>query len=253
MRLLLRRSQRAGALTGSMIFCIDARVEFTPPEKANVQRYRLGGQVIYNSEASKRALNKSDAAQDGSMRGSLKGLAFVALAAMKLNISVASLERGQHIECKSLDELLGAEEAILEACQNLRGYLDSAATFDGREVVLDFSTGEPKVVAQAAASMPVPGVGTATRPPTPTPPDPTDLPPRPAQPPPVAPTHEMQDGEAVPIARATAPRPAYDPARPNKKPAREPIPIEPEARTLLLLLGAVAVVVLCAHFFISRL
>jgi hypothetical protein len=151
MQLLLRRSQRAGTFSGTMIFCLDARVQFTPAERASIQKYRLGNQVIYNSEASQRALARSEAAEDGSIKGSWKSLAYAALASMKLNISIASLERGQHVECKSLDELLGAEDAIMTACGNLRGYLDTAATFDGREVVVDFVTETPQVVAVAPA------------------------------------------------------------------------------------------------------
>ena len=68
---------------------------------------------------------------------------------MRLTITIASLERGQHIELKSLDELLAAEDAIMEACRTLRAYLETAATFDGREVLFDFSTEEPTVIAQA--------------------------------------------------------------------------------------------------------
>lgn len=173
MQLLLRRSQRAGTFSGSMIFCLDARVQFTPEERASIQKYRLGNQVIYNSEASQRALDKAQASANqygGSdwrqIGGQLKGLAFLALASMKLNISIASLERGQHVECKSLDELLGAEDAIMTACENLRGYLDTAATFDGREVVVDFSTETPQVVAVAPA---LPSSSLATVPPPPAP------------------------------------------------------------------------------------
>lgn len=152
MRLLLRRSQRSGSFSGAVIFCLDARAEFTPQERENIQRYKLGSQVIYNSEASRKHIEKgAAAAASGNMVGGLKGLASLALAAMNLNISIKSLEAGQHVECKSMDELLGAEAAIMEACENLKGYLDTAATFDGREVLVDFSTGEPEVVAQAAA------------------------------------------------------------------------------------------------------
>lgn len=170
MQLLLRRSQRAGTFSGSMIFCLDARVQFTLEERASIQKYRLGNQVIYNSEASQRALDKADASAKqygGSdwrqIGGQLKGLAYLAIASMKLNISIASLERGHHIECKSLDELLGAEDAIMTACENLRGYLDTAATFDGREVVVDFSTGKAEVVAVAA---PIPSPSHAAIPPS---------------------------------------------------------------------------------------
>lgn len=259
MQLLLRRSQRGG-LTGSMIFCLDARTEFTPPEKESIRRYRLGGLVIYNSEASKRALDKSDAADGRSIVGNLQRLAYLGLASLRLNISVNSLERGQHVECKSLDELLGAEEAIMDACRNLRLYLDTAETFDGREVVLDFTTEEPKVVALSAGPAPMLAAATAQA----APPPPMAL--RAPTPSAVdsnpyddrfgyaevsstsAPTHEMADGEAVPINRV---RSAYDPARPNKRPASEPI-MQPEARTFLLILGAVTVFVLCAQFFMSR-
>ena len=59
------------------------------------------------------------------------------MAKMSLNISIDSLMRGQHIECKDLDELLGAEEAIQNACQSIRRYIDVAQTFDGRELVFD--------------------------------------------------------------------------------------------------------------------
>lgn len=207
MKLLLRRSQRSGSFSSSVIFCLDARAEFTAQERENIRRYKLGSQVIYNSEASKKHLEKGAmAAATGNMAGGLKSLASLALAAMNLNISIKSLEAGQHVECKSMDELLGAESAIMEACENLKGYLDTAATFDGREVLVDFSTGEPQVVAQAAAQ---PVLATL---PSPTPP--ADLPPSPPRelfspaaveapaPEPHTPTalpeYELIDGEAVP-------------------------------------------------------
>lgn len=157
MQLKIKRSQReGGVLAKTAIFIIDARVQFTAQERANITRYKLGNQVIYNSEASKRALDKGDAhLSRGSIGGNLKSLAYSALAAMNLNITIASLEGGQHVECKSLDELLGAEDAIMEACRNLKGYLDTASTFDGREVLVDFADGEPAVVATAVTPQPM--------------------------------------------------------------------------------------------------
>jgi len=166
MQLKLRRSQRdGGVISRTVIFCLDARVEFTGEEQRHITRYKLQNQVIYNSEASARHLARADAQRDGSIGGNLKSLASVALAAMKLNISIASLQKGQHVECKSLDELLGAEEAIMTACENLRGYLDTAATFDGREVLFDFGTGGPTVIAHSGVAPPAPIL-----PPTPLPP-----------------------------------------------------------------------------------
>lgn len=156
MQLKIRRSQREGGIVSkNVIFCLDARMEFAPEEKQAITRYKLQNEVIYNSEASKRLLDKGTAQQDGSFAGNLKSLASVALAAMKLNITIAGLERGQHIECKSLDELLGAEEAIMTACRNLKGYLETAMTFDGREVLIDFPASGPAVLAQAVAPQPL--------------------------------------------------------------------------------------------------
>lgn len=73
----------------------------------------------------------------------------MAMAALKLNITIGSLQKGQHVECKSLDELLAAEDAILTACKNLKAFLETAATFDGREVLIDFDTAEPVIIAEA--------------------------------------------------------------------------------------------------------
>jgi len=58
--------------------------------------------------------------------------------ALSLRITIDGLRNGQHIECKELDELLGAEAAILNACKNLKAYLETVQTFDGREEVVEF-------------------------------------------------------------------------------------------------------------------
>lgn len=176
MQLKLQRSQReGGVMSKSVIFCLDARVEFNNDEAANLKRYKMLSQVIYTSEDAKKA-SEGSAAAVAQARGNrysansvddllfsasagigsgLKAAALGALSAMKLRITVDSLQRGQHIECKSLDELLGAEAAVIEACKNLRVYLDTAATFDGREVLIDFSTEAPEVVATATAPAPM--------------------------------------------------------------------------------------------------
>ncbi len=152
MQLKLKRSQRdTGVMSKTVVFCLDARVEFTPEERARLVKYKLHKQVIYNSEAAqKHLMNAGMAAATGSIVGGLKSLGSVAFAAMNLNISIETLEKGQHVECKSMDELLQAENAILTACENLKAYLDTAMTFDGREVLVDFAQGSPEIVAQAA-------------------------------------------------------------------------------------------------------
>ncbi|MEO6215100.1 MAG: hypothetical protein ABIO86_03645 [Sphingomonas sp.] len=155
MQLKLKRTQRdSGVISKAVIFCLDARIEFTHAEAQDISRYKLANQMLYNSEASKRLLEKSAAQQDGSTMGSLKALATLAMVGLKLNVSVASLQRGQHIECKSLDELQAAEEAIIEACQNLKGYLQTASAFDGREILIDFDNDAPTVIAQTTTPNP---------------------------------------------------------------------------------------------------
>lgn len=133
MQLKLKRSQRSGGLIGNKtIFALDIRAEYAPAERESINRYKLGGEVIYNSQKSSEYLNRVQQAD-----GAFAALGALALAKMNLNITVADLARGQHIECKDLAELLGCEEAICTACKNVKSYLDAAATFDGREVVVD--------------------------------------------------------------------------------------------------------------------
>lgn len=153
MQLKLKRSQRAGGmLGGKVLFGLDARAELTSDERSLVQKYALGKIVVYDSEARKKHANNSyghfdDAAHSGgydaasagkSLWKNARGIASAAMMALSLRVTVDGLMSGQHIECKELDELLGAEAAILDACKNLKGYLETALTFDGREEVVEF-------------------------------------------------------------------------------------------------------------------
>jgi hypothetical protein len=157
MSLKLRRSQRAATVTKKIKFALDARIGLTAEEHALVTKYRLGGLVIYDSksrekytEAAKAHL-ESAKEQPGMLDGmgaQLLGLGktvyragrasvSATMAALALRITVDSLIRGVHVECDSLEELLEAEDAIRAAGANLKGYLATAATFDGREVVIE--------------------------------------------------------------------------------------------------------------------
>ncbi|MEI9887762.1 MAG: hypothetical protein WDN08_14915 [Rhizomicrobium sp.] len=60
--------------------------------------------------------------------GLARGMVSLAMAKMSLNVSIASLGRGHHIECKDLPELLSAEETFMQACRTLKTYLAAAAT-----------------------------------------------------------------------------------------------------------------------------
>ena len=178
MQLKIQRSQRqTGVLSKTMLFCVDARAFLAAEEQANVQRYRLGGQVIYSSQAArKHAENAAQRRTTGSAYGEFAreragelevgrtgrlladtmghyavGMIHGLAARLSLNITIDSIQRGQHIECKDLDEVLDAENALMEACKNLTGYLQTAATFDGREVLIDFSGDEPTILSQPIA------------------------------------------------------------------------------------------------------
>jgi len=153
MQLKLKRSQRAGGIMGGkVLFGLDARAELTPDEQSLVRKYSLGKIVVYDSEARKKSAESAyghfdDAANTPGYSGSsaarslwknARGLASAAMMALSLRVTVDSLVSGQHIECKELDELLGAEGAIRDACGNLKAYLETALTFDGREEVVEF-------------------------------------------------------------------------------------------------------------------
>jgi hypothetical protein len=144
-QLKLRRSQKS-SLMGKPTFVLDARADLTPEAKGLVSKYGLGTLVIYDSKARQQraeaAYGHFDEATYTSTGRSLwksaRGLASAAMMALALRVTVNNLMSGQHIECKDLDELLGAEAAIIEACQNLKAYLETALTFDGREELHEF-------------------------------------------------------------------------------------------------------------------
>lgn len=147
-QLRVRRSQRtAGIVSSKVVFGLDARAELTAQARALVEKYRLGPLVVYDSQArtsysdiARTNLQASGSAAGfgGQLAGLARGLANAAMASMTLRITVASLVSGHHIECKDLHELLGAEEAIAQACESIKGYLEVAETFDGRELVIGF-------------------------------------------------------------------------------------------------------------------
>jgi hypothetical protein len=143
-----------GLVGGTVFFCLDVRADYAPEEASNIRKYKLGKEVVYSSRAARRHLENASARGDAMDRsdrlrdkaaGMAMGLASIALAKMNLNISIASLGRGHHIECKDLSELMGAEEAVMQACRNVRDFLDLAATFNGSTILVDFVGKDEKV------------------------------------------------------------------------------------------------------------
>lgn len=135
MHLKIKRSQKStGMVSKTVTFIIFARAEISEEERANIIKYGLGKDVIYSSETTKKLLAVAQAPGTGA----IGMIARVAMSKLTLSITIKSLCEGQSIECKSLEEALGAEEAVKEACENLRIYLTAADTFDGREEVIEY-------------------------------------------------------------------------------------------------------------------
>ena len=154
MQLKIQRSQRAGGLVGNTVFfCLDVRGDYSPEERGNISKYKLGSQAIYNSRAAQKHLDNAGSQLDRTQTGSTgerfaglaRGAVSLAMAKMALNITIASLGKGHHIECKDLEELLEAEDTVRTACKNVTRYLEIADTFNGSETVIEYEKGEEKV------------------------------------------------------------------------------------------------------------
>jgi hypothetical protein len=156
MQLKLKRSQRAGGmLGGKVIFVLDARAEPSNEEAGLIKKYNLGKMNVYDSEARRKHQANSVAHFDNaaagpafavptgkgiaaSMWSNARGLASAAMMSLSLSVTIDGLIAGQHVECKDLNELLGAEGAMREACQTIKSFIDVASTFDGREELVEF-------------------------------------------------------------------------------------------------------------------
>lgn len=131
MQLKVQHSQKKGMI-GRHTFCLDLRAEYSPEEKDRINKYDLGGEVIYSS---KDAQKHGDNLQASTSLGG--AIMHRVLMGMNLNITVASLGRGQHIECKDLNELMAAREGVIEACKGVKNWLEMTTHFDGSENIID--------------------------------------------------------------------------------------------------------------------
>ncbi len=153
----LRRSQRSTAFRGTILFALDARIEVPAEQRSLITKYRLGDAVVYDSEDRQRYTESANAhlestRENTSLLASPKdqllgvgkmlyrfGRASVSAvrASLSLRVTIDSLLAGVHVECKSMQELLEAENAIVSAARNLKSYLETATTFDGREEIIE--------------------------------------------------------------------------------------------------------------------
>jgi hypothetical protein len=130
MQLKIRRSQKSG-LTGTPIFVLDVMAELNSEDTELVSKYRLSKQLVYQSDAA--AANR-----DNAINGQLSAFGGVMMDRLtKRSFSLGDLVNGQHIECKDLNEVIGTEVQVHEACKNIRAYLDVARSFDGSEQILE--------------------------------------------------------------------------------------------------------------------
>jgi hypothetical protein len=152
--LRLKRSQKSRFRR--IIYMLDARIDVSAEIRSLIDKHKLGNRVIYESEARQRhaanvrdRLDQSRAAtsffappreQVTDFGRSLWQLAKAgvnaARASFALQVTVSSLMAGVHVECKSMDELLDAENAIRAAKGNLEGYIDEIRKFDGTEEIV---------------------------------------------------------------------------------------------------------------------
>jgi hypothetical protein len=123
MKLVLRRNQRS-AMMGKTIFGLDVRAQLDPDEKTAIQKYKLGGTVLYDKTPIKEGGNEYQ------QLGHALSWRF-----MNLLITVNDLENGKRIECKDIIEMLGAEEQVREAAGTFKAVLDACRHFEGEEVV----------------------------------------------------------------------------------------------------------------------
>jgi hypothetical protein len=125
MKLLLRRSQKAGLMgMGKISFQLDVRADLSEEEKANIKKYKLGDTMLYE---------RLKTIDPGS--GLLGVASRMALKMINLTISVNDLQNGKQVECKDIVEMIAVEEQIKEAAQTFRNVLQAAMHFDGEEVV----------------------------------------------------------------------------------------------------------------------
>ncbi len=136
MKLILQRSQKSGMMgVGKVTFGLDARTQLTGEEAGYVKTYKMGKEVLYENIKVEKGVGVMSAVAGGMIgmaAGAARGLAAKAL---NLTITVDDLVRGKHIECKDILEMRAAEEQLREACEMFKAVLESAAHFEGEEVI----------------------------------------------------------------------------------------------------------------------
>lgn len=137
MLLKIKRSQKS-SMMGNAIFGLNFRAEVSADERDLISKYKLGKDVIYSSENFKKNAEAATLPDGNDGLAIAKGIAAGLTARFfNLKITVNDLINGKHIEMKNLNEMLSAEDQVVQACNNLKTYITAAKSFDGREVVVE--------------------------------------------------------------------------------------------------------------------
>ncbi len=123
MKLLLRREQKT-SLLGLTTFVLSVRAEFSRDEQSNIDKYRLGPNVLYS---------RLEVTDPGS--GVLGLVTRLAIHAVNISITVDDLVQGKRLEFKTIEEMAFVENHIKEASENLKAAIGASANFGGEEVV----------------------------------------------------------------------------------------------------------------------
>ncbi|MBJ7533313.1 hypothetical protein JDN40_04220 [Rhodomicrobium vannielii ATCC 17100] len=135
MLLKIKRAQKS-SMMGNALFSLDFKAEISEEERKLIDKYKLGRSVVYSSEAFQK--NLANAGAIGQGVGFVKGVTSIASALLfNLKITINDLVDGRHLEMKDLDEMISAEQQIVQACNNLKAHLAAAKSFDGREVTIE--------------------------------------------------------------------------------------------------------------------
>lgn len=132
MKLKLRRSQKQ-SVTG-VKFALFAIVDLDANEHAALTKYQLSKTVLYSSEVGDHAV--ALLRDKASLVNNLKGVGATWFAKLTNQlILLGALINGKEIVCKDINELIGVEEQIRSACENLARILYVCENFGGEEII----------------------------------------------------------------------------------------------------------------------
>jgi hypothetical protein len=111
MKLILMKNQAKGLL-GATSFEVKSQVELTADEQKLIQHYGLNNAVLFSKKVT----------------------FFGQTTDRAIEVRVRDILGGEGFKCKDLEEVIAYSDSIKSACHTLKGYLEVAATFGGKEV-----------------------------------------------------------------------------------------------------------------------